>query len=182
MANNTITVTFDPCEPAPPLGYRLLYRPLGSVAGYRITAAFAGSPIVVVDTLDPEGTEYEGFIQGVCGPGKYGVLVPWQTSPQESQSGSASLSVSESEGESESEPESVSDFYQYAVSAETICSEFSNLLYSATPFGPGVTMYLEPSLINPLTGYNLIMSSFAGAIRFINSGTGVVGGLSGDSC
>jgi hypothetical protein len=77
---------------------------------------------------------------------------------------------------------SVGDTFQYAVNVGTICSETPNLLYSSSPFGAGVTMYLEPALINPLVGYNYILKSTSGIVRSINPITGVVGGLTGDSC
>jgi hypothetical protein len=78
MAENTIHIEFDPCEPVPAGGYKVRYRPLGSGGAYRNPPSnFFSSPISFVDNLDPAGTSYEGFIQGDCGGGKLGVSVPW---------------------------------------------------------------------------------------------------------
>jgi hypothetical protein len=80
MASNTIHVFFEECEPAPPNGYRLTYRPQGSDEDLRTWPTnFNGSPAIFIDTLDPLGTQYEGFIQGDCGDVGLGVPVPWQT-------------------------------------------------------------------------------------------------------
>lgn len=78
MAQNTIHIEFDPCEPVPAGGYKVRYRILGSSDPYRNAPTnFFSSPIEFVDNLDPVGTSYEGFIQGDCGGGKLGVSVPW---------------------------------------------------------------------------------------------------------
>jgi hypothetical protein len=78
MAQNTIHIEFDPCDPFPAGGYVVRYRPVGSVEAYRTAPSnFFISPIEFVDNLDPVGTSYEGFIQGDCGGGKLGVSVPW---------------------------------------------------------------------------------------------------------
>lgn len=90
---NTIRVDFQPCEPTPSNGYRILYRPIGDVTPFRIHPVnFTSSPAVFDVHVDPAGTSYEGFIQGDCGGGKYGVLVPWLAI----QTGSFSFSESES--------------------------------------------------------------------------------------
>lgn len=78
MAQNTIHLEFDPCEPVPGGGYKIRYRPLGSGGPYRNAPTnFFSSPAVFNDNLDPAGTSYEGFIQGDCGGGKLGVSVPF---------------------------------------------------------------------------------------------------------
>jgi hypothetical protein len=80
MAENTIHIFFQPCEPAPANGYRITYRPQGSDEDLRTWPTnFVGSPAIFVDTLDALGTEYEGFIQGDCGDVGLGVPIPWQT-------------------------------------------------------------------------------------------------------
>jgi hypothetical protein len=92
MAENTLHIFFQPCEPAPPNGYRITYRPQGSDEDLRTWPTnFFASPAVFVDVLDALGTEYEGFIQGDCGDVGLGVPVPWQTgenspAPEESPS------------------------------------------------------------------------------------------------
>lgn len=93
MASNTIHVVFDECDLPPANGYRVLYRPAGSLIEYREwPLSFPGSPAVFLDTLDPLGTQYEGIIMGDCGDGKYGVPMPWATEG----SGTPSSSVPES--------------------------------------------------------------------------------------
>lgn len=80
MANNTIHIVFDECDLIPANGYRVLYRPAGSLIDFREwPTSFPGSPAVFVDTLDPLGTQYEGLIMGDCGDGKYGVPIDWMT-------------------------------------------------------------------------------------------------------
>lgn len=98
MASNTITIYFDECEPTPSNGYRISYRPIGSAIPYRVWPVnFMSTPAEFIDNNDPIGTSYEGFIQGDCGGGKYGVSLPWtainEVAPSES--GSASGSASE---------------------------------------------------------------------------------------
>jgi hypothetical protein len=93
MAQNTITINFDPCEPTPGNGYRIYYRPVGGGA-YRLHPdRFYVTPAVFTDEEDPIGTSYEGFIQGDCGDGKYGLPIPWEAINDES-----APSVSESGG------------------------------------------------------------------------------------
>lgn len=181
MASNTITIQFEPCSPSPFNGYRVRYRPIGSTEEYRIWPInFTSSPAVFTDTSDPLDTGYEGFIEGDCGDGKFGVPVPWLAG--EGQSGESPSESDSGVSESESGGEGIGDFYQYAVEVGTICGETSNLLYSATPYGAGVQMFLEPALINPLTGFNFIMPTSSGIVRSVSSLNGVVGGLTGDAC
>lgn len=78
MAQNTIMINFNPCEPTPLQGFIVRYRPTGSVEEYRpAPGSFFVSPITFQDELDPIGTSYEGFIQGDCGDGMLGVPVAW---------------------------------------------------------------------------------------------------------
>jgi hypothetical protein len=80
MANNTIRVRFTPCAQAPSNGYRITYRPLCSTGPLRTwPVTFPASPAVFVDTLDPPGTQYEGYVQGDCGDKGLGPRVPWAT-------------------------------------------------------------------------------------------------------
>jgi hypothetical protein len=76
---NTLIITFEPCEPPPDIGYEVIYRPKGDLGAYRVWPfLFQTSPAVFTDTNDPEGTEYEGFIRGVCTSGR-GIDIPWDT-------------------------------------------------------------------------------------------------------
>lgn len=80
MATNTIRVNFTPCGQEPTNGYRITYRPLCSTEPLRTApGTFTESPAVFTDTLDPPGTQYEGFIQGDCGDQGPGPRVPFQT-------------------------------------------------------------------------------------------------------
>ena len=77
---NTITINFTPCTPAPANGYRVSYRPVGTSIPYRVAPNnFTTSPAVIQDSNDPDGTQYEGFIESDCGGGNYGVQVPFNT-------------------------------------------------------------------------------------------------------
>jgi hypothetical protein len=76
---NTIIIPFEPCEPPPDLGYEVVYRPKGDLGAYRVWPyLFQASPAVFTDLNDPDGTEYEGFIRGVCNSGR-GIDIPWDT-------------------------------------------------------------------------------------------------------
>lgn len=102
MATNTIRIYFEECEPAPPNGYLVKYRPQGSDEPYREATA-DGSPAVIVDNNDPLNTPYEGTIQGDCGLAGLGPEIPWEVG--------GSLSGSISVGESEPPPVEEFDYY-----------------------------------------------------------------------
>ena len=74
---NKIEINFTPCEPAPPSGYNVKWWVAGSDAVPKNAGNFFMSPAVFYDTLNPAGTQYEGFIKSVCG----GVSTPvyWDT-------------------------------------------------------------------------------------------------------
>lgn len=111
MALNTITIDFDPCEPTPANGYRVAYRPLGSIGAYRIWPVnFFNTPAEFTDTHDPIGTSYEGFIQGDCGGGKFGVPIPWVAENSSSESSVPAPSESSAPSESGSVPEPLCTF------------------------------------------------------------------------
>lgn len=63
----------------------------------------------------------------------------------------------------------------------TVCSNVATTLYSSSPFAIGVTMYTNPGLTIPLTGYTYIVAS-GGEIYTINSSTGVVLADTGSNC
>lgn len=64
-SDNILTVNFTPCTPANT--FHLWYRPQGSSISYRDGGTSLTSPFVVTDSLDAEGTQYEGYIQSECG-------------------------------------------------------------------------------------------------------------------
>lgn len=72
MAHNRISVTFTPCSPTPDLGYKVLYRPLGTSITYRDGGNFTTSPAVIEDINDAAGTKYEGILKGQCSSDLYG--------------------------------------------------------------------------------------------------------------
>lgn len=79
MAINTITIEFQPCEPAPVNGYLVFYRPQGSEIDYREAGPFLSSPAQFEDDNDPDNTVYEGYMTGDCGGGKLGPAIPFVT-------------------------------------------------------------------------------------------------------
>jgi len=66
----------------------------------------------------------------------------------------------------------------YRRSNGSICIAATETLYSALPFGTGVTMYTDAGLTIPATGYSEIMIHATGDVYLINSLTGVVGAYS----
>jgi hypothetical protein len=64
---NKIEINFTPCEPAPPGGYNVKWWVAGSDAAPKNAGNFFINPAVFYDTLNPTGTEYEGFIKSECG-------------------------------------------------------------------------------------------------------------------
>lgn len=86
---NTITIRDEstPSCPTPVNGWRVSYRILGSTGEYRIWPEnFFSFPIIFTDLSDPDGTEYEGYVEGDCGDG-FSPKSPWSTA---SSSGSES--------------------------------------------------------------------------------------------
>lgn len=83
MANNQLTIEFTACTPTPANGYQLFYRPVGDAGAYRDGGLHATSPIVIVDTDDPDDTQYEGYIVSDCGDGLFGNHIPFETSAPE---------------------------------------------------------------------------------------------------
>lgn len=63
----------------------------------------------------------------------------------------------------------------------TICGQSTVTLYSNSPFASGVTMYSDSGASVPVTGYNFI-APLSGQIYQINSGSGIVGVNTGNSC
>lgn len=96
MARNEITIDFEPCQPAPANGYKVMYRPLGSSEPLRDGGNVFVSPAVIVTTLDLFGTSYEGTIQGDCGDDMLGLPVHWEAVNNSEESGSAPVDESTS--------------------------------------------------------------------------------------
>lgn len=93
MASNTISIYFDPCEPAPAGGYLVTYRRVGTSDFLTWPTNFFSSPAQFV-VEGPPGASYEGFIRGDCGGGKLGVPISWTAENGESFSGGGSGSGS----------------------------------------------------------------------------------------
>lgn len=98
MAQNKIVINFEGCEPTP-TGYRVRYRPLGSLIPFRTwPTLFTSSPIEFIDENDPAATDYEGTLESVCAGDVMSVPFPWLAYNSESES-----APPESESASESE-------------------------------------------------------------------------------
>lgn len=75
MSVNTLTVSFTPPSPVPANGYRLNYRPIGSVDPYTTYTDPLATTSISVTLLDGAITGYEGTVEAVCGPGYYSTVV-----------------------------------------------------------------------------------------------------------
>lgn len=78
---NQITIAFETCSPSPANGYRIRFRPAGTVPFFTVSPNVFVPPAVFIDDQSgaDDGEEYEGFIQGDCGGGVYGGEIPWST-------------------------------------------------------------------------------------------------------
>jgi hypothetical protein len=81
---NTVTINFIPCYPTPENGYNLKWRVVGSGDPYTDEGNFTTSPIQFSDSINPDGTCYEGILQPDCGSGAMGNEIPWSTPCEES--------------------------------------------------------------------------------------------------
>ncbi len=96
---NFVTICFKPCEPTPADGYQVHYRPAGSIDDLRVWPVnFSHSPAQLLVNVDPEGTQYEGFIYGDCGNGQLGVGIPWSTGENSSSASEGCVAVAFTEG------------------------------------------------------------------------------------
>lgn len=81
---NTIHIQFIPCSPAPANGYNIQWRVSGTLDAYTDAGNFISSPATFSDNINPDGTQYEGFIRSDCGGiesgGTFGNQIPWITS------------------------------------------------------------------------------------------------------
>jgi hypothetical protein len=64
----------------------------------------------------------------------------------------------------------------------TICSGSTTTLYTNGAFAPGKILYLDASLITPVTGSSFVVNSSNNHIYNLNSGTGSVGSDTGLTC
>lgn len=72
--------------------------------------------------------------------------------------------------------------YKFDVGNPTLCSASPFPLYSVQVMVTGTKMFLDPTLLNPLTGNNFICLAATGDIFEINSSTGIVGVDTGTLC
>lgn len=184
MANNTISIYFQPCQPTPAAGYRVSYRPQGSSIPFRVWPDnFLTSPAIFTDTNDPEGTSYEGFIQGDCGDDLLGVHVPFTANNGESPSSSGSVSGSGSD--SSSAPCDGNPIQGAPGSDEvSICGEpLENLFLDPGHMiiQPGATLYFDACLTMPVTGFPFVKDA-GGVIYNLDIDEGIVGSPTGNSC
>ena len=83
--SNIVNINFIPCDPAPANGYHLTWRVAGSSDPYTDEGFFSSSPAQFTDSLNPDGTCYEGFLESDCGsPAGTGNPIPWSTPCEES--------------------------------------------------------------------------------------------------
>lgn len=187
MAQNTIHIEFDPCEPIPVGGYKVRYRPLGSGDPYRNPPAnFFSSPIDFIDNLDPVGTSYEGFIQGDCGGGKLGVSVPWVAEFTGSIPAPGSSEAPSSVAPSSEPPPVLSGPFKLGLTTGGLCSEFNiESLFWLGPgpaLVPGNVLYTDNMLTTPITGWFYVSDSVGTEIFSISDTTGEVGLTTGAGC
>lgn len=76
----------------------------------------------------------------------------------------------------------ISGTYLVSNASYTVCGQSSRTLYTAVPFGPGVTVYQDAGLSTPITGFTFIASASSGRVFGLNTGTGVVGSDTGLLC
>lgn len=88
---NLVSIDFVPCSPAPVNGYQIRWRVAGSADSYTDEGNFFASPAQFIDSINPPGTQYEGFIRSDCGGGIYGNDVPFSTVTESSSSGSVAI-------------------------------------------------------------------------------------------
>lgn len=79
-ASNTLVLTFTPPTPAPSLGYRVSYRPIGSSGSYTtVDEVAAVSNTITLTSLDATVTGWEGTIEAKCGPGYYSTIASFSS-------------------------------------------------------------------------------------------------------
>lgn len=76
---NKVTINFDVCDPAPPGGYNVRWWVAGSGAPPTNAGQFFISPAIFYDTVNPAGTNYEGYIKSNCSGGVEGAFIGWDT-------------------------------------------------------------------------------------------------------
>lgn len=81
---NKITLYYQLCTPAPTNGYKIFWRVAGSSDSYTDAGNFFSSPAVFYDSINPEGTCYEGYIVSDCGTNSMGNHIPFKTCESES--------------------------------------------------------------------------------------------------
>lgn len=72
---NRITISFEPCTPAPSGGYDVYYKIKASTQPFQFGGNFAAPPAIFIVGGSP-GVKYEGYIQSKCGSVN-GEQVPW---------------------------------------------------------------------------------------------------------
>jgi hypothetical protein len=79
LEGNNVSIDFTPCSPTPANGYTVQWRVAGSGGSYTTAGPFTSSPAQFTDGVNPEGTQYEGYIFSDCGGGVVGNFIPWST-------------------------------------------------------------------------------------------------------
>lgn len=81
-------------------------------------------------------------------------------------------------------PPSTSWTVRYATNEGDVCGALEFTVYTivGASFTTGDTVYSDSGLTTPLVGFNFIVELITGTIYNINSGTGVIGAPTGNSC
>lgn len=173
MASNIITINFVACQPAPVGGYRVSYRPTGSAIPYRVWPDnFLATPAVFTDTNDPEGTSYEGFIQGDCGEGKFGIPATFTAmNPEDPGAGSVS-------GSDICDPVGIPGGQALADANEGVPYADSIVLLGSAPFT--LSAVVKPSWMTISVSGNVV--NFTGTPEGADAGTDVAVSFTASNC
>jgi hypothetical protein len=74
----SITINFTPSSPAPALGYKVLYKQVGTDAGSYNSVNATASPVVISGL--PDGKSWHGTVQAICSKDSTSPEQPWSVS------------------------------------------------------------------------------------------------------
>lgn len=75
---NRIEINFVECDPTPPKGYEVFWRVKGSSDPLVSAGIFFTSPVIFFDTTNPDGTDFEGYIESIYS-NMVCAQIPWET-------------------------------------------------------------------------------------------------------
>lgn len=145
-----VRITIDNIVPAavPTDGWTVGYRILGSLGPYTVISGFMALPIEI-DTLDPDGTLYEGYIIRDCGA-EESTQFFWETPCDCANTGvgyTVTAGGDQCELIEEQEPTITSSGYCLATSQNAVYSSYCSRIY--TPSFTDLTMQIDPFTIVP---------------------------------